>query len=108
MVSNVYIITLMLVLVGMLGTAQLAHADRYDAYMSGFKHGQADGKIGHIAEDSASHTAAYDQGWVDGYCSIAGRGAGSDSDKGTFECNFDATQFKNLPDNSTSTTNSTR
>src|SRR5215467_4936339 len=67
-----------------------------DVYRSGYEHGVQDGKTGTIREDFANHTAKYDQGWVDGYCSIAGEGAGSDSDKGTFECSLDATQFKGI------------
>ena len=67
------------------------------AYKSGYKHGVNDAKIGRIMEDAASHTQKYDQGWVDGYCSIAGKGAGGDSDQGTFECADDATEFKGSP-----------
>jgi len=65
-----------------------------DVYRSGYEHGVNDGKRGDITEDTDKHPAKYDQGWVDGYCSVAGKGAGSDSDKGTFECSLDATQYK--------------
>jgi hypothetical protein len=65
------------------------------SYTAGYEHGVSDAKRGHITEDAASHTQKYDQGWVDGYCSIAGKGAGSDSDKGTFECSLDATEYNN-------------
>ncbi|HXP48310.1 MAG TPA: hypothetical protein VN922_00055 [Bacteroidia bacterium] len=76
------------------GYEQGIHNAMSDEYRSGYEHGVQDGKTGTIREDFANHTAKYDQGWVDGYCSIAGEGAGSDSDKGTFECSLDTTQFK--------------
>jgi len=51
---------------------------------------------GDIIQLSAHHTQAFEQGFIDGYCSTQVKGSHSDSDAdwGTFDCDYDATQFK--------------
>ncbi len=65
-------------------------------YQSGFKHGVSDAKIANQGssnwyilqpgKSSAFHTQAFNKGYVDGFCSIAGSGAGSDANQATFTC----------------------
>jgi hypothetical protein len=65
-------------------------------YQSGFKHGVSDAKIAdqgsrnwyilQPGKSSAFHTQAFNKGYVDGFCSIAGSGAGSDANQATFTC----------------------
>lgn len=59
-------------------------------YQSGYEHGLHGG----YAYNSASHTQAFNQGYIDGFCLHAPKYAGSDSDQGTFICADDATQYK--------------
>src|SRR5215467_15107914 len=63
-------------------------------YQNGYKHGLA-GEL--IPENGpVHHTPAFEQGFIDGYCStqVKGTHSGSDADWGTFDCDYDATQFK--------------
>jgi len=63
------------------------------AYDSGYKHGRSDARLAsqgvggtgwYITQPGkgfAFHTTDFRQGYVDGFCSIAGSGAGSDADQ---------------------------
>jgi hypothetical protein len=72
----------------------VAHA--LSPYQSGFKHGVSDAKIAtqgssnwyilQPGKSSAFHAQAFNMGYVDGFCSIAGSGADSDSNQATFTC----------------------
>lgn len=67
-------------------------------YQSGFKHGVSDAKLAqqglggsdwYITQPTkgfADHTQEFNSGYVAGFCSIAGSGAGSDSNQATFTC----------------------
>lgn len=67
-------------------------------YQSGYKHGVSDAKLAqqglggsdwYITQPGkgfAFHTDASNKGYVDGFCSIAGSGAGSDANEATFRC----------------------
>jgi hypothetical protein len=67
-------------------------------YQSGYKHGVSDAKLAqqglggsdwYITQPGkgfAFHTDAFNKGYVDGFCSIAGSGAGSDANGATFQC----------------------
>jgi hypothetical protein len=67
-------------------------------YDSGFKHGVSDAKLSqrglggsdwYITQPGkgfAFHTQDFNKGYVDGFCSIAGSGQGSDADQATFDC----------------------
>jgi hypothetical protein len=72
-------------------------------YQSGYEHGIGDAKksvnetwyILQPGKSFAFHTDKFNQGYVDGYCSIAGKGAGSDADQATWECSLDTSAAKN-------------
>ena len=65
-------------------------------YQSGYNHGVGDAqKAAHglggndwqqPGKGFAFHTPEFNRGYVDGFCSIAGSGSGSDANQGTFEC----------------------
>jgi hypothetical protein len=61
-------------------------------YQSGYKHGVNDAKgIGTLyieqpKKGSDFHTSEFDRGYMAGFCSVAGKGSGSDSDAWTFTC----------------------
>lgn len=67
-------------------------------YQSGYNHGVADGKqaqkglggtdwyITQPGKGFTFHTQEFNRGYVDGFCSIAGSGAGSDANEATFQC----------------------
>jgi hypothetical protein len=67
-------------------------------YQSGYKHGVSDAKLAqqglggsdwYITQPGkgfAFHTDTFNKGYVDGFCSIAGSGAGSDANEATFRC----------------------
>ena len=80
---------------------QVYAANEGSAYRAGYAHGVSDAKVSVNAtlyitqpgKDFGSHTKQFNQGYIDGYCSIAGSGAGMDSDQhATFECYYDASQ----------------
>jgi hypothetical protein len=60
------------------------------AYDSGFKHGVSDANGGdYILQPGKGfqfHTQTFNQGYIDGWCSIEGPGASSDADEATFDC----------------------
>jgi hypothetical protein len=76
-------------------TATLALAA--SPYQSGFSHGVHDGKdsclhpgcnwyILQPGKGFAFHTKQFNQGYVDGFCSVSRSGQGSDADEATFTC----------------------
>jgi len=71
-------------------------------YKSGYEDGVSDanGTSGPLyleepGKGFAFHTEKFNQGYIDGFCSVAGNDSSSDSDAGTFYCSESATQFKN-------------
>ena len=68
------------------------------AYDSGYKHGTSDAKLAnrglggsdwYITQPGkgfAFHTKAFNQGYVDGFCTHSPPGVGSDANEATFEC----------------------
>jgi hypothetical protein len=73
-------------------TATLALAA--SPYQSGFKHGVSDAKLANTSDwyilqpgkGFGFHTPEFNNGYVNGWCSIMGSGAGSDADEATFTC----------------------
>ena len=67
-------------------------------YQSGYDHGISDAKLAqkglggsdwYITQPGkgfAFHTQAFNKGYVDGFCLIAGSGTGSDANQATFQC----------------------
>jgi hypothetical protein len=71
------------------------------AYKSGYKHDVSDASpnrttlyLEEPGKGLAFHTQKFNQGYIDGFCSIVGKNSSSDSDARTFYCSEDATQFK--------------
>jgi hypothetical protein len=72
-------------------------------YQSGYEHGVGDAKkpvnedlyIIQPKKGFAFHTDKFNQGYIDGYCSIEGKGAGMDADQATFECSLDSSAARN-------------
>jgi hypothetical protein len=90
-------IALMVVVVTLLTTTQLAHATNESAYLAGYKHGVSDGKASKLdlTTPARFNATQFNQGYVDGWCLFNSPYSGSDSDNGTFYCKDDATQYKN-------------
>jgi hypothetical protein len=65
---------------------------------SGYNHGVVDRKLAQkglggtdwyitqTGKGFAFHTKEFNRGYVDGFCSITGSGAGSDANEATFQC----------------------
>jgi len=73
----------------------VAYGNTTNEYQNGYKHGLA-GEL--IPENGpVHHTPAFEQGFIDGYCStqVKGTHSGSDADWGTFDCDVDASYAKN-------------
>ena len=97
--NHKHIIPLVLALI-VIGTQQAyATNDEGSAYKAGYVHGVSDANasvnatlyVTQPGKDFGFHTKQFNQGYIDGYCSIAGSGAGMDSDQhATFECYYDA------------------
>ena len=81
---------------------QVVYGTNEGPYQSGYEHGVSDanGTSGPLyleepGKGFAFHTEKFNQGYIDGFCSVAGNDSSSDSDAGTFYCSESATQFKN-------------
>ncbi|HYV52887.1 MAG TPA: hypothetical protein VE971_06285 [Candidatus Eisenbacteria bacterium] len=77
-----------------------------DPYKSGYQHGVNDANgtsvplyLEEPGKGLAFHTK-FNQGYIDGFCSIVGKDSSSDSDAGTFYCSESATQFKGINEQS--------
>lgn len=60
-------------------------------YESGYNHGVSDGRnLGsRYMTGFADHTDPFNQGYINGWCSVQGKDASSDDDNYTFHCDVD-------------------
>jgi len=93
-----------LALAGLVVGAQQAHATNESSYRAGYKHGVDDAKtpwqnatgdwlyIIKPGKGFAFHTKEFNQGYIDGYCSLESTGGmpGMDADQATFNCPDDS------------------
>ncbi|MGC2574221.1 MAG: hypothetical protein WA364_22125 [Candidatus Nitrosopolaris sp.] len=79
-------------------TVVFIKATNQTQYRAGYIHGLHDPDLKEILENTTfTHTQSFNQGYIDGWCSLPGNGpySGSDADQGTFECQYDATHYNN-------------
>lgn len=91
-------ITTVSIMVAILVALSVTNVSAISPYQSGYNHGLSDaqkaapglgGNNWYITQPEkgfAFHTQEFNRGYIDGFCSIAGSGAGSDANQATFNC----------------------